>query len=200
MNWRSALAIGWLVSSWGATLAAQAQLEEAYLRKLQELRMAVIQQERLDRLTTNAPPASAPTFEALEKQFLEGKLTARQFQQYVLDFKLGRPPASPKPVPTPAPARIATPTASTNTPPAAGKPASDDPAMDRLALMEAQMDRIIQEKTARDRALTNPPAAAASGAKTRRERLDDLLRERIAGRITDEQYKVRWTQIISEKP
>ena len=65
--------------------------------------------------------------------------------------------------------------------------------------MEAQMDRIIQEKAARDRALTNQPASATVAAKTKRERLNELLRELIAGKITEEQYKAKWTQITAEK-
>ncbi len=206
------------------SLRAQSPADDPHLRALQVLRKTMLAQERRNdaQAVTNQTPPPAPTFASLEKQYLDGKMTARQFQQYVLDYRLNRSqsaapkaaahPASPPtanstpanaaplaPVP-PASSVVSTESNSGDTSPGtnAPPPATGSPALNRLAEMEARMDRIIQEKAARDEALTNRPPST-SAPKTKREKLNELLRERIAGKITEEEYKAQWSKIAAEK-
>lgn len=110
------------------------------------------------------------------------------------DYKLQRP----KPViksANPPPARTAPTNAATVK---TGDPQNpDQAALNRLGELEEKMDQIIRERAERDKARTN--AATATPPQTKRERLNELLRLRIEGKLTEAEYKERWQKIVAEK-
>lgn len=191
---------------------------------------------------TNGPissaPASAATARAtslveLERLYLDGKITARQFQKYLQQYEQTGarveepPPTTPAPL-TPAPSpRAPAPVASipapatarppaatgapsrTNTPsrraptptPAPAVAVRQHPDQAALSEVEKKMDELIKAKAARDatNAAHTATNAAAAGPKTQRQRLDELLRLYIEGKVSEAEYKERREKIIAEK-
>ena len=95
--------------------------------------------------------------------------------------------ATPTPV-QPAPIR----------PPAAAPVNTPDQAA--ISDVERKADELIRLKEAREQQKTNvAPAAVSQGPKTKRQRLDDLLRQFIDGKLTDAEYQERREKIISER-
>jgi hypothetical protein len=177
------------------SVAAQAQTELSQDRVLQMLRQAIIEQEKLraDGITVTNPPAvPVPTFEDLEKQYLDGKISARQFKQYVEDFKLQRARAASgtnDPAIATAPVGIS------------GKNLTNNPnaaALRTLSEVEARWDAIIRERAEREKARTNAPPAAA-GTQSKTQRLDALRKEWITGKIADAEYRTKRDAILEEK-
>lgn len=209
---RHHLAIGLLAALAWVSFAdpTQAQVDDAYFRALQALRRSVVDPEANSPRTGTNAPGPATTLDALERQYLEGKLTARQYHRSALEFRArnaaslagvaaaATAPAAPAPA-TAAPTTAAAPAHPTADAAAGTNRADNAPSLDRLAAMEAEMDRIIQEKAARDKASTNQGPAAPAAPKSKRDKLNELLRELIAGKISEDQYKVRWAQITAEK-
>ena len=60
------------------------------------------------------------------------------------------------------------------------------------------MDELIKLKAARDQATNTASAASPTGPKTRRQKLDDLLRAYLDGKVSDAEYKERRDKIIAE--
>jgi hypothetical protein len=192
-----------------------------------------------------APVLKEPDFTEIEKQYLDGRISAKQFQKYLQDHKVApaKAPVATSPDNTTRPverlrqetakSKAADPVAvvKTNTiaPPAAvqtkaakvqAPPASPaavaqtpiaakpDPAgspagKSALSEVEAKMEELLQLKAAREKAaLTNAMAATNGAAKptaqTKRQRLDEVLKLYVEGKIPETEYRARRTKILAE--
>lgn len=139
-----------------------------------------------------AQGASAPerSFAEMEQMYLDGKITAKDFQKYLQTMKLRPPKAEATPPPTTNAAVAAT---STNTP-ALSTSGSPPEAMTDV---EKKLDELIRAQEAREKAATNQ-APTTPGAKTKRQRLDDLLKQLLENKISDEDYKTQRAKILAE--
>ena len=153
----------------------------------------------------------------LERQFLEGKITARQFQRAVEDLERNPPPPSvpsekeknpaaakdsanlalsPKAV-SALPGKVIT-----NQPSAAPSQPTED-ALEQKALsdVEAKIDEILARRVAlAEAARTNAAStnAVPAGPLTKRQKLDGLLRQLIQGKITDQEYNAQREKIVAQ--
>lgn len=155
-----------------------------------------------------APPAVMPTTDKkaaaadLERQFLNGKLSARQYQKALADLQNPSKPAAgqaasmSKPALTPAPSRSTG--AGVAAPVSPAPPPQATAEQKRVSEVEARIDEMIRQKEARERAAkTNSPPA--TGVKlSKRERLDFLLRQVVEGKLSDEQYKKEREKILAD--
>jgi hypothetical protein len=156
----------------------------------------------------------------LENQYLEGKLTAKQFQKALDNLRQEerrRPPVEtaaaaasvkkpaagatsagvappPKPATAPAPAAAASQAAAPGTSPA-GQPKS-------VSEVESKLEEMLRLKEARDKAaLTNAVAgtnAAPAGPMTKRQRLDAILKQYVNGQISEADYNAKRAKIVAE--
>ena len=178
--------------------------------------------------TPTPPPATTPlegtapahetTLAELERLYLEGKITAKQFQKYLQQHEQQRQTAATRtPEAAVAPAARQNPPANQTTAPrqpappkttaaparrAAPPAAPDSPDQAAISEVEKKMDELIQAKAIRDQQATNVANAAtnavAAGPKTQRQKLDELLRFYIEGKVTDAEYKERREKILAE--
>lgn len=164
----------------------------------------------------------------LERQYLDGQLTAKQYQkalaQLEKDEKLlatetarrarsatatpatsftngAAAPAQSALTNRTAPPRGAE--APTNSSPAvAPATAQPTPRQKEISDVEARIDEMLRLKAEREKAATNSIASQTNntptGPQTKRQRLDDLLKQYVAGSVTDADYKVRREKILSE--
>jgi len=156
-----------------------------------------------------APPAPALPADKkaaaaeLERQYLNGKLSARQYQKALAELENPSKPPAGESKPKPAPATASTPP---KPPPGQGvaspTPATPPPQpatnQQRVSEVETKIDEMIRQKEARESAAkTN--ATPAPGAKlTKRQRLDFLLRQVVEGKLSDEQYKKEREKVLAE--
>jgi hypothetical protein len=207
----------------GATLApAQAQklrTNDAYTLEL--LRRTLEEQQRnpdkVIRTATNLPPAAAapvpvapsavpasPELAELERQYLAGKLSAKQYQKAVEQAQkkaAGKPLATPAISPKAAAAsgvKVVAPEPMIATPPPA-----PNPNLQKLSDVDQKIEELLQRN--RERAKAAAAAAAAlptsnpNGAPlSKRQRLDLLLRQVVEGKMTDEEYKAARAKIAAE--
>ncbi len=187
------------------------------------------------------PPAQqrrSPTLAEVERMYLDGKITAKEFQQYLKEI----PPQQPLPARTQsgpsaagttqtAPAsgmssnaqdralemlRILTgktnsPVRTATAPPSRGSPSTGtatnqvvepplaNPSNPALTDVETKMNELQRLKEAREKAAqaaTNAPAT--TGPKTKRQRLDELLKQFIEGKIPEAEYKQKREKIVAE--
>jgi hypothetical protein len=161
----------------------------------------------------------------LERQFLEGKITAKQFQRAAEDLE--RNPLPPPP-PAPAPSVVTEKNATAAKDPAAlalspkavsalpGKvitnqpsavattqtPGADDaPEQKALSDVEAKIDEILARRVAiAEAAKTNAAStnAVPAGPLTKRQKLDGLLRQLIQGKITEQEYNAQREKIVAQ--
>jgi len=139
----------------------------------------------------------------LERQYLNGKLSARQYQKALAELENPSKPPAGESKPKPAPATASTPP---KPPPGQGvaspTPATPPPQpatnQQRVSEVETKIDEMIRQKEARESAAkTN--ATPAPGAKlTKRQRLDFLLRQVVEGKLSDEQYKKEREKVLAE--
>jgi hypothetical protein len=188
----------------GAALAEQAppQLIEDQ-RKAQELLKKTVEERQKSnpQAQTNALPRL--TAAEIEQQYLAGKITAKQFQQYLRQQPGGRPQLSPEKQ-AEALQMLRVLTGKTNTPPAAvGKapapPAdvSPEPATPAIVDVESKIRELEKLKEAREKAGgTNAPPAGVP--KTKREKLDALLKQFVEGKISDADYRAQRAKLIAE--
>jgi hypothetical protein len=178
----------------------------------------------------NASPKAQPTFAEIEQLYLQGKITARQFQQYLQGHNISVPPkgaasaetealalevlrretakANAEPAKTTAPAGTATLKPEATAPASRSQPATDkttpEPEQTALTEVEKKMDELLRLKAAREQAaLTNAAAAAATNSaagapKTKRQRLDELLKLHIDGKLSEAEYNEKRNKIIAE--
>lgn len=147
-----------------------------------------------------AQPAPERSFAEMERLYLDGKISAKEFQKYLRNQKL-RPvmaqpslttPAAPAPAPSaPAPA------APTVTPTNAPATPTPSPAEGTLTEVERRLDEMIRAHEARQKAATNQPAGPPE-LKTKRQKLDYILRQLVEGKISEEEYKAQREKILAE--
>src|SRR5712692_4536526 len=228
-----------------APVFPQGQTNDLHQRALEVLRRAMAEPpgaaEPAKGNSRPAPVIKEPDFTEIEKQYLEGKISAKQFQNYLQDHKVApaKAPVATSPDNTTRPverlrqetakSKAADPVAvaKTNTiaPPAAvqttaakvqassaSPPAAvhaptvgkADPAgKSALSEVEAKMEELLQLKAAREKAaLTNAMAATNGAAKptaqTKRQRLDELLKLYVDGKIPETEYRARRAKILAE--
>lgn len=151
-----------------------------------------------------AVPQAQPerSFAEMERLYLDGKISAKEFQKYLRSQKL-RPvtaqptltkPATPSPAPsTPTPAPTTAPATVTNAAPAAAPP----PVEGTLTEVERRLDEMIKAHEARQKTATNQPAGPPE-LKTKRQKLDYILRQLVEGKISEEEYKAQREKILAE--
>ncbi|MCI0747089.1 MAG: hypothetical protein L0Y58_16920 [Verrucomicrobia subdivision 3 bacterium] len=159
-----------------------------------------------------------PTLAETERLYLEGKITARDFQRFLQTY---RPePARPKPAALPTNdvhsraldlLRKTTPNMAANPEgPAITEPLPEPPppegatnqAAKAAALqdVESKINELMQKKEAREQATnTSTTATNASGTQmTKRQKLDHALKLYIDGKLSDGEYKERRAKILAE--
>src|SRR5258708_20782500 len=208
------------------------QTNDLHQRALEVLRRAMAEQpgetEPAKRTNRPAPVLKEPDFTEIEKQYLEGKISAKQFQNYLQDHKVApaKAPVATSPENTtrpverlrqetakskPAdpvavaktntiapPAAIQTTAAKVQAPPAsppaavpaptAGK--ADPAGKSALSEGEAKMEELLRLKAVRENAALTTAMAATNGAakptaQTKRQRLDELLKLYVGGKIPE---------------
>ena len=211
----------------GVTLApihAQAQAKppgtnDAYTLDL--LRRALEEQKKnpgkVIRTETALPPARpahtppAPTHSAvapelaeLERQYVAGAITARQYQKAVEQAQkkasgklLATPAISPKAAAA-AGVKVVAPEPAIATPPPV-----PNPNLKKLSDVDLKIEEMMQRKLERDKAAAAAAAALPTsnpnGAPlSKRQRLDLLLRQVVEGKLTDEEYKAAREKIAVE--
>ena len=163
--------------------------------------------------SNTAPPAREPTFADVEQLYLKGKITAREFQKYLEDHKLDPAKLTNHETqsravgvlrkeldkaeagqPNSAAAKASSPAQETRTDEQSGL--SDlDKKLDELLRLKAARETAIATNTA---SLRGTNAAAASAPKTKRQRLDNLLKLYIDGKIAEADYKEKRSKLITE--
>lgn len=220
MKIRYAILVLGLVWS-GPFVTAQVQTNDAQQRALEVLRKTM---DSLDKKPYPKPtqrPASEPTFADVERLYLQGKISAKDLQKYLEQHKIE--PSRPAPssdaqsralevlrneINKPEGTAPANPPAASNQPTVASKPlapADSPPPSDHSTLsdVEKKMDELLRLKEAREKATNAVPNSAtnatdSAGTKSKRERLNDLLSQVIAGKISDAEYKQQREKITQE--
>lgn len=147
-----------------------------------------------------APPQPERSFAEMERLYLDGKISAKEFQKYLRNQKLRPVMAQPSlttpapPGPTPPASVPAAPTVTATNVPTAPPPS---PAEGTLTEVERRLDEIIQAHEARQKAATNQPAGPPE-LKTKRQKLDYILRQLVEGKISEEEYKAQRQKILAE--
>lgn len=169
-----------------------------------------------------APAAPRFTRAELERQFIDGKLTAKQFQRAMEELEKNPPPPATvgpagKTVPGrevvsgSGPATAVAPTVKAGTVPMraltnqAGVvvtvPAvEDEPDQKALADVEAKIDEILARRDALQQAgKTNAAGtnAVPAGPMTKRQKMDALLRQLIQGKITEQEYNAQREKLLA---
>jgi hypothetical protein len=136
--------------------------------------------ERTDAKTAAAP---APSFQEKEREYLDGKISAKEFQKYLQTQRVPVPKGAETTAPAAAPIVAPAPTAAPPTPAAVND-------------VEQKLQELEKARLEREKAATNA-APASAGPKTKRQRLDDLLRQLVEGKISNEDYKAQREKILS---
>jgi len=153
---------------------------------------------------TGAASMRQMTYADLERLYLDGKISAKEYQKLLADLK-SRPSVAPAPArPSPPPAATAPPTKNPGA--AAASPKTNQPPVavtstnkaDTITDVEAKMDALIKARAAREKATNTPPRTVTAGPKTKRDRLNDLLRLYIEGKISETELNERRSKIIAE--
>lgn len=190
----------------GAALAQGQAPPTEEQRKAQDLLKKTVEERQKSNpaTTTNAMPRL--TQAEIEQQYLAGKITAKQFQQYLRQQPTTRPQLSAEQQ-SQAVQMLRALTGKTNAPAAVGRPASAsapvqteapaEPATPAIVDVEGRIRELEKLKEAREKAsATNAPAASAP--KTKREKLDALLKQFVDGKISDAEYKQQRAKLIAE--
>ncbi len=170
-------------------------------KALEVLRQIMLEQAKTNANSatrTNAPTVREPTFAEMEQYFLSGKISARQYQTY-LNSHTSTPAAKRPAVVTHAPAPAAAGVRPTGPGPAV-KPgdASEDAASKKaLSEVEAKMDELLRLKAAREKAAEIAVSAAAV-PKTKRERLNAILKLYVDEKISEKEYNEQRAKITAE--
>ena len=153
-----------------------------------------------------------PSYTEIEQQYLAGQITAKQFQKYLQDAKFPSSTAGPVRQEEPALQPQSPPSAVVSAEPTRGAApslgptsTSPEPAVSprqtEIDEVEQKMDELLRLKAAREQAASAAPAVAPAAApKTQRERLNELLRLNIAGKLSDNEYKAQREKILAEPP
>ncbi len=216
------LAIGTVTAS--AQAPAAPKKTNAPNAEAMELLRRVIaeQQKNPDKIiripaSTNALPVKA-TKADLERQYLAGQLSAKQYQkaldqldkeeqkhaaelekqrkreaQQAAKAAPAKKPAEAKaPVTAPAPPLLA----------ATNAPAEQTLEQKKLSEVEARIDEMLRKKAEREKAAVNNAAAPtnspAQTPKTKRQRMDALLKQMIDGKISEADYTAQRAKLLAE--
>jgi len=225
------------------------QTNDLHQRALEVLRRTMAEQPgATDPAKSNSRPPRVikePDFTEIEKQYLDGKISAKQFQKYLQDHKVApaKAPVTTSPDNTTRPVQrlrqetakskaadpVAVAKTNTITPPAAvqktvakessppapaasatraaatpkGDTVPSPAGKSALSEVEAKMEELLQLKAAREKAaLTNAMAATNGAAKptaqTKRQRLDEVLKLYVEGKIPETEYRARRAKILAE--
>jgi hypothetical protein len=167
------------------------------------------------------PPATgltnaikAPTLAEIERQYLDGKISAREFQRFLQTYRAPRIAPQPSAITNDVHARALAILYTTKPNVAANPqgPALTEPLPDPVGVtnstvsdaalqdVEGKIDELIRLKQAREQA-TNATATVTNGPAgplTKRQRLDATLRLYIEGKLSDAEYKERREKILAE--
>jgi hypothetical protein len=166
-------------------------------RKAQELLRQKVE-ERQKKNASAQTNAVQLTQAEVEQQYLAGKITAKQFQQYLRQQPAAKPKMSAEQQ-VQALQMLRALTGKTNTP-VAEKGASApvdvaaEPANPAIVDVEGRIRELEKLKEAREKG-TNAPTATV--LKTKREKLDALLKQFVDGKISDAEYKEQRAKIIA---
>jgi hypothetical protein len=141
------------------------------------------------------------TYADLERLYLDGKITAKQYQKFLNDMKSHPTDLMTPSVTTPSrPTAVAPTTNATAMRPTTNAPAVTPPPNkgEQISSVEAKMDELLKAKAAREKAATNTPPTVSTGPKTKRDRLNELLRQYIEGKISEPEMNERRAKIIAE--
>ena len=198
--------------------AATVPTNQVHEKALEVLRRTIDALENRQPAPAKTPAPKEPKFAEVEQLYLQGKITAREFQKYLEDHKLD-PAKLPKrdaqsgsvevsaKNPTksaPAPGNAA---ASAAAPPAGATNPDTGPGVNPSSLsdLEKKMDELLRLKAAREGSLTNSAASTTTNAiaqpaapKTKRDRMDELLRLYINGKIPEAEYKEKRAKLLAE--
>ena len=170
------------------------------------------------------PPATEQTFEEMERQYLDGKITTKQFQKYIRDHQAelsdsGAPSGSnahpAEIIPAQSKAAVLSPKEAgpsvgndVNTAAASNLPKKETKLTPEqkstVEEIEAKMEELQRLKEAREKTpQTNAVTATNTVAKpaapqTKRERLNDLLRQLIDSKISEADYQEKRAKIVAE--
>jgi hypothetical protein len=209
----------------GVALAAQTQTNDNQQKALEVLRKTIdnIEAGQPAQGNQKVRPAHEPSFAQAEQLYLQGKMSAKDFQKYLDQHKLESGKSSSaeaqaralevlrkelnKTEPSQSTAPMVVPKPEAAPPPAeAATPEQPGPPPASLSEVERKMDELLRLKAAREeQARTNAASntltnsATPAAPKTKRERLNDLLRLVVDGKITDAEYKEQRSKILSEK-
>jgi len=126
----------------------------------------------------------------LERLYLDGKISAKQYQRLLNEVQSHPAPAAPASKAQP-PAASAVPRTNAVAPAVLNKD-------DKINEVENKMDELIRAKAAREKATNTTARPATAGPKTKRERLNDLLRLYIEGKISQSELDERRGKILAE--
>jgi hypothetical protein len=167
------------------------------------------------------PPATVltnavrpPTLAEIERQYLDGKISAREFQRFLQTYRAPRiaPPAKAitndvhsralAVLYTTKPNMAANPQGPALTEPLPDPEGVTNAIVSDAALqdVEGKIDELIRLKQAREQA-TNATATGTNmpaGTLTKRQRLDATLKLYIEGKLSDAEYKARREKILLE--
>jgi hypothetical protein len=219
---KSTLAVLAVVLAGLASLGAQVKsgaTNDSYTLDL--LRRTIEEQRKNPDKVVRVPEAGkvqgpkSPEIVELENQYIQGKISAKQFQRELerIQFekeqreKAGLPPvAKPIVAPTLSPkaATAAGLTGATPQPAFATPPPQPNPNQKKLSDVEVKLEEMMLKRLEREKAakaavsaeaLTNNPAG---GPPTKRQRLNALLRQVVEGKMTDAEYQVQREKIVAE--
>jgi hypothetical protein len=207
----------WLVS--GQTMAqtdSKQNLKAAAVSELQKQLAERDVTEAQTLVTTNYSTRPTLTFEEIENLYVDGKITAREFQAHVNVLRTAAPPPTAQEVQEQALQMLRNHDAdpAKNPPPGPAitiehvdrTPAQASPPVERIAEdfdeIVSKVDDLIKSKEDRDKEqaeqLNVNANSGAEKAKTKRERLNDLLRLHIYGTLSKEEYEAQRALIIAE--
>lgn len=180
-------------------------------------RVIAEQQKNPDKIIRIPPSTNVVTKADLEKQYLAGQITAKQYQKALDQLEKDEQKraaeaekqrrreaiqaaktnaqatakAAAMPVPTNSPKPVVT--ASTNA------PAELTPEQRRIAEVEARIDAMMRQKAEREKAAASSATNNATKApETKRERLNALLKQMIDGKISEADYNSQRNKIVAE--
>jgi hypothetical protein len=211
----------WLVS--GVSMAQTIPKENLKIEALEQLQKKLAERDKAEvspLIETNLSTSRTLTFAEIETLYVDGKITARQFQSYVNALRSAPAPVSqanpkgvhekaldvlrqhePNPAKNPAPGPAVTLNQIEQSPPPPLSPAEVQIAEDFDVIVD-KMETLIKSKEAREKIQAeqlNPEILNDPGkTKSKRERLNDLLRLHVYGKLTKEEYDIKRTEILSE--
>ncbi len=211
---------GGLLATSAQTPASPAKTNQTSPEAIELLRRVIAEQQknpdkiiRLPASGTNAPaPAPATTRTELERQYLAGQLTAKQYQKALDQFtkeeqrraaelekkrKRDVEASVPKPAPVTASKPAGEKTGAAIVVPFRNAPAEPTPEQKKVSEVEARIEEMMRQKAAREKATTTTNSAPA-GPLTKRQRMDALLKEMIDGKITEAEYGARRGKLLTE--